>query len=66
MGGATGGMRGTCPPPPVRSSWRDVPPEIAVFKVFFRIFAKIFGFSSIFKIKWAKSEKKSDFGGWWF
>ena len=44
----------------------DVHPEIVFFKENLAIFAKTFGFSSIFKIKWAKSEEKSEFWGRWF
>ena len=57
-----GGMRGTCPPPPVQNSGRDVPPKIAVFRENFAISAKMFGLSNISKIKWVKSEEKSEFG----
>ena len=44
----------------------ECPPEIAVLRKIFGIFAKTFGFSNICKIKLAKSEDKSEFGYRWF
>ena len=61
MGGATGGMRQTCPP--IQNSKRDVPQEIAVVKENFQNFLlKFLDFPIIFKMTWAKYEEKSELG----
>ena len=63
MGVATGGMGpGGCVPQVRNSGGR--PTEIAIFKEKISDFlAKILRFSNIFKIKYAKSDEKLEFGG---
>ena len=63
MGVATGGCGGHVPP--VQNS-EGVPQKSRFAKKKFGIFTKTFGISNIFKIKWAKSQEKSEFGGRWF
>ena len=41
------------------------PPEFAIFEENIVHVFKIFRFSNILKIKWLKSEEKSEFGGRW-
>ena len=45
--------------------WGNVPSEIAILKHNFLNIRNIFRFSGISKMKWAKSEEKSEFGGMW-
>ena len=65
MGGATGGEAGDVSPP--GSKFRgDTPQKSRFLKKIFGIFAKTFGLFNISKIKWTKSEGKSEFGCRWF
>ena len=64
MGVATGGMlQGMCSQ--VQNSG-GYPPEIVFFKVFFEYLLKFLDFPIFPKVKWAKFEEKSEFGGRWF
>ena len=60
MGVESGGDGGTGPP--VEQSAGDVPQNRGYFSIFFDTYKK-FSLSSIFKIKWLKSEEKLNFGG---
>ena len=51
--------------PPAQKSEGDVPPEIVIFTAIFKELAKNFTLFRIFKIKWPKSEEKTEFGGRW-
>ena len=62
---ATGGMAGTRPPPGSKF-WGDVPQKSRCLNTISWTFAKIFRFSNISQIKWAKSEEISELGGRWF
>ena len=61
MGGVTGGDAGDVSHP-VRNFGGLSPKRSQFVKKIFGIFANSFGFSNISKIKWAKSEQKSEFG----
>ena len=61
--GVGGGMPGTYPP---GSKFRGMSPPNRYFKENLCIFVNIFRFSNVSKIKWPKSEEKSEFGGRWF
>ena len=51
--------------PAVEKSAGDVPPEIMIFQDLFLHTHENFAFSTIFKIKWPKSEEKLNFWGRW-
>ena len=50
--------------PPVQNSEGTSPPEIVLFTDMFKQFTQLFIFK-IFKIKWPKSEEKSEFESRW-
>ena len=58
--GGTGGTR-----PPRSESRRGTSPRNHGFYRFLKELTKIFRFFKIFKIKWPKSQEKSEFGGRW-
>ena len=66
MGVATGGMWGGGRVHQFEILGGYSPKKSRFLKKIFGIFAKTFGFSIIFKIKWTKSEEKPEFGGRWF
>ena len=49
--------------PPTQKSEGDVPPEISISTDIFKELTKNFILFKIFKIKWPKSEEKTEFGG---
>ena len=64
VGVATGGDGGDMSPP--GSKFRgDAPQKSRFLNKILCIFVKIFRFSNSSKIKWPKSEDKSEFGGRW-
>ena len=52
-------------PPQSKNQWGTSPPEIMIFQHLFLDTCKQFAFSTIFKIKWPKSEERLNFGGRW-
>ena len=65
MGVATGGGGTWGTRPSVQNSGEH-PHKIMIFKEIFLNIYQNFGFSNISKIKWAKSEEKSQVVGRWF
>ena len=63
---ATGWDGGDASPPWVEILGGVFPPRNPMLIGDFLNFAKIFVFSNISIIKWAKSDEKSEFGGRWF
>ena len=64
---ATGWDGGDSSPPPGSKFWGVFPPPRNPMLIGdFLNFAKIFVFSNISIINWAKSDEKSEFGGRWF